>query len=226
MESGKITLWSNDNLMERCIAKSKRSGEQCKNASVRGFPVCRFHGAGSKDKPGGRPITHGRYSSRLPERLAGRYGEALRDAKLFELRDEVALIGTRTGELVERIDTGESAQRWKALQMAYTNLKAATRSSDKGAFVAAMAALEVAIEAGGQDYQTWREIVELTEQRRKLSESERKYQIAAQQMITAERAMVLLAAVVDVIRRHVDDREVLSLISSELRALTMVDADV
>jgi hypothetical protein len=210
----------------QCTAKSKRTGEQCNGRAVVGGTKCRMHGGTSLAGIASPLFKHGRYSKHLPERLAGRYSEALADVKLLELGDEVALIGTRLGELVERIDTGESAQRWKALQTAYTNLKAATRSGDKLEFVAAMAALEVAIEAGGQDYQTWREIVELTEQRRKLSESERKYQIAAQQMITAERAMVLLAAVVDVIRRHVDDREVLSLISSELRALTMVDVDV
>lgn len=31
--------------MQRCKAKSKRSGERCKNYAVRGFTVCRMHGA-------------------------------------------------------------------------------------------------------------------------------------------------------------------------------------
>jgi len=29
----------------RCTAKSKRSGERCKAPAVRGWKVCRFHGA-------------------------------------------------------------------------------------------------------------------------------------------------------------------------------------
>lgn len=29
----------------RCTAKSKRSGERCKGPAVRGWTVCRFHGA-------------------------------------------------------------------------------------------------------------------------------------------------------------------------------------
>src|SRR4051812_49433793 len=117
--------------MSQCTATSKGTGEQCKNVAVHGYPVCRFHGAGSKDKPGGRPIVHGRYSKFLPERLAGRYADAISDQKLLELRDEVALMGVRLGELLERVDTGESAQRWKALQAAYTEFQDATRSGDK-----------------------------------------------------------------------------------------------
>lgn len=31
--------------MQRCKAKSKRSKEQCKNFALRGFKVCRMHGA-------------------------------------------------------------------------------------------------------------------------------------------------------------------------------------
>lgn len=31
--------------MSRCVAKSKRSGVQCRNSSVLGKSVCRMHGA-------------------------------------------------------------------------------------------------------------------------------------------------------------------------------------
>jgi hypothetical protein len=31
--------------MQRCKAKSKRSGEQCKNYAIKGYGVCRMHGA-------------------------------------------------------------------------------------------------------------------------------------------------------------------------------------
>ena len=36
----------------RCTATSKRSGEPCKNAAVRGWSVCRMHGARGGSKPG------------------------------------------------------------------------------------------------------------------------------------------------------------------------------
>jgi hypothetical protein len=148
----------------------------------------------------------------------------LDDAKLLELRDEVALMGVRLSELVGRIDTGESAQRWKSLQTAYTELQDSVRSGDKVAFVAAMAALGSAIAAGGQDYQTWREIAELTEQRRKLSESEHKRLVSMQMMLSTEQAMILLAAITDVVRRNVSDQNTLAAISSDIRQLVTVEA--
>lgn len=36
----------------RCTATSKRSGNRCKGPAVRGWRVCRFHGAGGGHKAG------------------------------------------------------------------------------------------------------------------------------------------------------------------------------
>ena len=36
----------------RCTAKSKRTGLPCKSPAVRGWKVCRMHGAGGGAKPG------------------------------------------------------------------------------------------------------------------------------------------------------------------------------
>ena len=36
----------------RCAARSKRSGFPCKNPAVRGWRVCRMHGAGGGQPPG------------------------------------------------------------------------------------------------------------------------------------------------------------------------------
>jgi hypothetical protein len=36
----------------RCTATSKRTGERCKGPAVRGWRVCRMHGAGGGHRPG------------------------------------------------------------------------------------------------------------------------------------------------------------------------------
>ncbi|WP_422040159.1 HGGxSTG domain-containing protein [Roseibium sp.] len=36
----------------RCTARSKRTGEPCKNPAVKGWSVCRMHGARGGSKPG------------------------------------------------------------------------------------------------------------------------------------------------------------------------------
>ncbi len=210
--------------MARCTAKNRR-GERCKQAAINGTSKCRFHGGASLSGIASPTFKTGRYSKHLPARLAGRYAEAQADPNLLALRDEVALIDIRLGELVGRVDAAESAQRWKALQAAYGDLQVAVQSGDSAAFKAANTALGAAMQDGGQDYATWREIVELTEQRRKLVESEAKRLQAMHQMITSERAMVLLGAVTDVIRRNVEDRQVLAVISQEIRQLATVEHD-
>ena len=82
----------------QCKARSKHSGERCRNPAVAGYEVCRMHGANPKNrggsqkgrkKPegsGGRPVgnknalKHGAYSPRLPpeelptyEKILARY---------------------------------------------------------------------------------------------------------------------------------------------------------
>jgi hypothetical protein len=62
--------------MQRCKAKSKRSGEQCKNFAIKKFGVCRMHGAfGGPKTPEGivkckkGPLKHGFYAPGAQEEL-------------------------------------------------------------------------------------------------------------------------------------------------------------
>ncbi len=62
--------------MQRCKAKSKRRGEQCKNYAIKTCGVCRMHGAkgGPKTKQGlikctTMPFKHGWYSRELIEKF-------------------------------------------------------------------------------------------------------------------------------------------------------------
>lgn len=36
----------------QCTAKTKNTGERCKGQAVKGYPVCRMHGAGSQGRDG------------------------------------------------------------------------------------------------------------------------------------------------------------------------------
>jgi hypothetical protein len=182
-----------------------------------------MHGGSSLSGLASPSLKTGRYSKHLPERLAGRYGEALADPNLLELRDEIALVGTRLGELVEHLDTGESLRHWQSVQAAHRDIAAAIRISDKALLRAGLSALDTAVEAGLDNYATWKEIVDLTEARRKLVESEQKRLVAMQQMITSEQAMILLAVLTNIVRKHVTDPNVLAAISTELKKLTVIE---
>jgi hypothetical protein len=208
----------------RCNAKN-RQGEQCGNHAANGTSKCKFHGGASLVGIASPSFKTGRYSKHLPSRLAARYAEALSDPELLALRDEIALVQTRETELLEHLDSGLSLQRWRAAQTAYSNLIVAMQARDSAGLQTALIALEDALGAPARDdYAVWDEVVALTEQRRKLVDSEQKRLAVAQQMISAEQAMALIARLTDTVRKHVDDPSVLAAIAAELRAI--VDAPV
>ena len=77
--------------MTQCTAKSKRTGEQCKAQAVRGYSVCRMHGAGKPNTHTGRPIATGRYSIKRTE-LAAKTQEFYSDPQPGNLTSELALM--------------------------------------------------------------------------------------------------------------------------------------
>ncbi len=55
----------------RCTATSKRTGERCKGPAVRGWKVCRFHGAGGGGPRGKRNGSY-RHGARTKEATEAR----------------------------------------------------------------------------------------------------------------------------------------------------------
>lgn len=207
----------------QCTAKNKSNGQQCQARAINGTTKCRMHGGASLAGVASPTFKSGRYSKDIPIRLAARYAEALSDPQLMELRAEIALIGTRQSELLTHLDAGLSLRYLQDAQAAHSDLLAAIRNKDSVAMQIAIAALGEALSAGMGDYTVWQEIVEMTEARRKLVESEHRRLVAMQQMITAEQAMALLARVVDAVRKHVSDPAALAAISAEFREITYTE---
>lgn len=210
----------------QCTATSKRTGNRCKARAVLGRTVCYHHG-GATPRGFDLPQTKiGRYSRDLPARLSSRYQEALSDPDLLAMREEVALVDARLGDLLKRVDSGESGLVWDLLQKVYHEFVEVRGLGNEGAREAAAKLTEMArlIQRGTADRVAWGEIGDLLEQRRKLVESERKRLLDLQLVITADKAMLLMAAVVDVIRRNVTDKHILAAISADITKLVSIGA--
>jgi len=201
----------------QCGAKTK-TGAPCKTPAM---PAgrCRFHGGKSRAGIASATFKTGRYSKHLPTRLAATYQEVQRDPDLLALTEEVHLIDARLIDVLGRVETGESGQLWREVRATYQKLSDANNAKDMDAARQALGTLGDLITHGHADWAAWVDVRTLIEQRRKLVESERRRRIDMQQMITAERAMVLLAAVVDTVRRHVHDDAALAGISADLEKL-------
>lgn len=166
--------------------------------------------------------THGRYSKYLPARLAARYQEAQADTELLALREEISLIDSRLSDLLKRVDTNEAGHWWKELQRVYKEYREAEGKADLPAMRAALYQWGDIVRLGTSDYAAWNEVYNVLEQRRKLVESERKRLVEMQQMITSERAMLLISALVGVVRDHVTDPIILKAISADVGKLIAI----
>jgi len=206
-------------MKKRCGAKTKSDGTPCERSPIRGRTRCRLHGGLTPVGPACKHYRVGRYSQYVPERLRERYEQAEDDAELLSLKSEIALTDARLIDLLSRVDTGESGQRWGRLTKAYEEFKLHRLARDVPKMNVTLAKIERDIEQATDDRAAWAEIGELIEQRRRLSESEAKRVVALQQMITAEQAMGMIHRLIDIMTRHVPDRQVLSAIVVEIRAL-------
>lgn len=191
-----------------CRRKVSREGERCRN-----------HGGASLKGIASPTIKHGRYSKYLPDALADRYREARSDPELLSLRDDVALVDTRLTELVQKLDTGENRDLWSALQATYQTLTRARAEGKTRDMAQALIAMGGLIESGAEQGVLWDEIGRVLEQRRKLVESEHKRLVEMRQMITVERAMILVTALVNAVAKRVSDRTTINAIAADFREI-------
>jgi len=201
----------------QCAAKSKQSGQQCRNLAVAGKRVCAIHGGKTPCGIASPHFKHGRYSKYLPTGLLPRYEEACNDRDSLMLREEIALVDARLADLLSRVERGESDALWRQLQAAHGELLHARDDVTK--LTAALERISEIIERGATDEAIWREVTDQIEQRRRLVEAECRRLVELRQYITSEDALAMVQALLSAIRAHVTDRHTLNAVSVEFARL-------
>jgi len=92
---------------QRCTATAKSTGERCQNPAVKGWDVCRMHGAGTpkEDATGGAPPTHGRYAAKRRESLQEKIEEYREEDDPAEMWEELALLRAVLQEWLAEVKT-------------------------------------------------------------------------------------------------------------------------
>lgn len=212
-------MLSNSPLAKQCTAKSKRSGERCKNLAVTGRSVCRMHG-GKTPRGAALPQTkHGRYSRDLPERLSARYAESENDAELLSLRQDIRLIDVLLQDDLTRLESGESAATWELMRKAVDKLETGIASEQYTKIHEGLREMRDVIDKRVLHYATAGEIREKLEQRRKLVETEQKINLAGEQAISVEKAMLFVGAIGGILKTRIHDPATLAVIQSDIRLL-------
>jgi hypothetical protein len=203
----------------QCKAFSRRNQQQCRNHAMKGLAVCRMHGGKTPRGPASANYKDGRHSRFLPSRMFAAYRAAGLDPELMSLRQDLALVEARIIDVLKRVDTGEAGSIWINLQAAWVRLARAQARADADMYKIAFADVGCLVTKGFGDTVAWREIGELIDQRRKLVESEQRRLALAHEVLSRDQAMALMGQVVDILRRHVPDRDVLSAIALDMQAL-------
>lgn len=223
----------------RCNAKN-RKGEQCKRHAVPGKTKCRMHGGLTPSGIASPHFKTGRHSKYLPGDYAGAYKQSMKDPDLLNLRSEIALVDSRIINLLEALNKDSATKAWSEIKVTWqefienqrilNNAQATEtqRTNAQGKVAMALRSMNEIIETGAHEQDTWDKLFEATEQRRRLTSSEAKRLSDMNQFITAEKAMALTYAVLDIVRRSiigyrdakkVTDNKLLNTISEEVRKL-------
>jgi hypothetical protein len=206
----------------QCTARSKRSGERCRGNAMKNAATCRFHGGRQSTSAIGalnsnyRSGRYAKWADKLPARYSTAYAEALRDPQLLSLAADVAGVDARLSELAQHVDAGGS---WQDVRVAYDQLVSAMRDEDQAAIRAALLALRDLATGGLNSDRAWREIVKLTERRRRLVQSERRRLLDERLYLSREQAHAFALALLDSVVRHCSDRDTLERIATDIHAL-------
>ncbi len=166
--------------------------------------------------PGGTASPHfrtGRYSKYLPQELLNKYNEAQKDPDLLNLRDEIGLMDARLKQLIEKLPSGGASHSWTEIKDAWKSFLEAQREANaartdeqrtraQNKVADALRSINEIIDEGAKEAGLWNDIIISVDNRRKLTASEARRLTDMQQTITAEKAMALVYAVLDIIRRN------------------------
>lgn len=218
----------------------KPDGTQCRHYALADGLFCRYHEIDSYRKhaiekrkkteemnsSGVLMVGSGRYAASLKGRLLDLYQAALRDEVMLELRDEIALIDSRTKLLLEEIDTYQtSVSAAEISKMAERGLEL----MDSGDYDAATGVFNDLLEQSEKTAKTasaWDKLADVLAQRRVFVESERRYQLDAKRMIPIEKVIMLMARVAESVRAHVKDELAIRSVAADIERLLNGDTSI
>jgi len=206
----------------RCQGHS-RAGTQCGRSAIKARQFCKLHGGRVRRGAAHPNFDIGRRSEFVPEAMRVRYEKGLEDPDLIVLRRQLSLTEVAWEDAVQGLGPKTS---WELVAEAKRSVERAKESLE----VKDPEKLKAAVELCEKELSgiSWM-IVDIRhrvdevgfwqDQARKLSAEERKRLEAAQQYITIERMMTLVAALVEIVRRHVKDTKALDGIQRDVEIL-------
>jgi len=139
------------------------------------------------------------------------FEKAILDPKLVSMRQELALLDARIAELKDRQQLAESRGQWRTVLDITARLTAALepgaqRPPDIDRATELATDLYDTARAGVSDYEIWEEIKDLIERRRRIADSERKYEEMEQKLIPITQLVLMFDKLREAIDAVIPDR--------------------
>jgi hypothetical protein len=183
-----------------------------------------MHGGMSLSGINAPAFKDGRYSKYIPTRMLERYNEAIADPELLAQRHEVALIDARLGDLLKRADEADPSKALEQARLYNIEIQKAVHDENYGRMLVMALQLDGVLNDAQDDHHVWDEVQSLIEQRRKVVESERKRLVEMQQMVSTEKALTLVTALLAAVKENVPDRQALTAIQVTFNRLVTAEA--
>lgn len=206
-------VYFNEKGTQVCSAKRASGKLICASTATMSSGRCKMHGGASLTGMESPRFKTGKFSRSLPARLAERYEEGLSDEKLQDFTDDLAVIDARIDDLFKQMEEGGGGDIFAEVKDAYRSFNYASKDGDKMAMREALRRLDDAIKRGSGETYLWSEIRSEREQKRKLVLAQAKYLQMTNQTITVVKANLIIAALLDAVRKEITDPSVLGRIS-------------
>lgn len=165
--------------------------------------ACKFHGGSSLRGAENPAYIHGDYSKYLPSKLAAQYEEFIDDPRRLSLEREMALIRTLVADRALALDKVNSAEAWIRLDKTFAEMMSAQRQKQNERFAALLLQLGDIIEEGTGAASTRKEIMQLTEQERRLVDAQRQLYIDMGEFITRGMAITMFGRFMEAVKENV-----------------------
>lgn len=207
-------------LLKRCGAQLRnKPGQFCTQWALTGSTRCKFHGGKNPVGAAHPSFKTGRYSKLFKGHRAERFEAAMNDPDKLSMANELAAMDVLIEESMGRLDDPESRTTFADLKAIMGDLRRAEQAKDPSGMAKHLTRLGEAIDTGAKAYGARDEVIRLFEKRMKLVESERKRLIELRQMMSVDEINAQTILIVDVIRRHVKDRETQGAIAREIAVI-------
>ena len=181
-----------------CGAKTRQGGT-CRRHPLKGRRRCRLHGGKTPSGTASPHFKTGRYSRYLPTQIRQLYAIHCRDRKSNDLQDEIGLLTVHIGQLLQQAHAKASLDSFSTIQKMTTEIQKAVETNEKDRVVELVAQMKIVIQKGSEGSAIWDKIIDRIETRRRLVDTQRKYDIEMGRMLPVEEAhqfMTTLAIIV------------------------------